>query len=230
MRVLIYSVKLKNFIKANCKEDNKLYRFTQGLYRRFIFPYERAAWKKKTANGFESETALHMCSLLPKKTLDAVINYYHPKTWLDVGCGTGTSLKYVQKQGIKTMGLENSDLAIKISKLQNLIRKHDLTVSLDLQQQFDVIWCYEVAEHLPEGSADTFLNTLVCHSKYIVLSAAVPGQGGDGHINEQPASYWIKKMNERGYIVDSPLTESIHALHELYSGNIQCFKKAQDTQ
>ena len=62
---------------------------------------------EKNRYGFESKEALHMCSLLPRKTLDAVINYYNPKTWLDVGCGTGSVLKYVRKRGITGMGIEN---------------------------------------------------------------------------------------------------------------------------
>jgi hypothetical protein len=33
----------------------------------------------------------------------------------------------------------------------------------------------------------------------VVFSAAVPGQGGQNHINEQWPSYWKKKFEENGY-------------------------------
>jgi hypothetical protein len=166
-----------------------------------------------------------MCSLLPKKTLDAIISYYQPKTWLDIGCGPGSALKYVRKKGIMAMGIENSALAIHVSKLGKIIQKHDITQPINLQQHFHVVWCYEVAEHLPQEKDDTFINTLVFHGNIIVLSAAFPGQGGDGHINEQPASYWIQKMKNHGFIVDEPITNTIHALDELYARNVHCFKK-----
>ena len=197
----------------------------QSFYRRTVFPLERFVWKRNIAKGFESGSSLHMCSLLPKSTLDKVIRYYKPKTWLDVGCGTGSSLKYVKKKGIEIMGLENSSLAIKASKLGNQIKKCDLTIPLDLDRNFDVVWCYEVAEHLPEEKADILADTLVKHGNIIVLSAATRGQGGDGHINEQPHTYWIEKMANRGFIVDKEITEEIHALNELYSCNVHCFKK-----
>jgi SAM-dependent methyltransferase len=226
MHLFAYTVRLKNFIKANFNEDTKAYGWTQSLYRKFIFPFERSAWQKKKSNGFESESALHMCSLLPKKTLDIVMRYYQPETWLDVGCGTGASLKYLKRHRIKIMGLENSDLAIKISKLGSFIKKHDLTLPINIGRRFDLVWCYEVAEHLPEEFANVFVDTLVCHGDNIVLSAATPGQGGDGHINEQPHSYWIKKMNDRGYNVDREITAEIQSLHELYSRNVHCFKKS----
>jgi len=166
-----------------------------------------------------------MCALLPKRTIDLVIEYYKPATWLDVGCGIGSSLKYVKKKGIEVMGLENSAMAIKISKLQHIIKKTDLTTEVNLEKKFDLVWCYEVAEHLPEEFADIFVHTLIKHGNTIVLSAATPGQGGDGHVNEQPASYWIKKMNSYGFIVDEAVTARIQLLNDLYSKNVHCFKK-----
>jgi 2-polyprenyl-3-methyl-5-hydroxy-6-metoxy-1,4-benzoquinol methylase len=226
MNLLTYTTKLKNYIKTKFESENRVYTWMQTFYRHFIFPIERHTWKNKNGFGFESEAALYMCSLLPKKTLDIIIKNYQPKTWLDVGCGTGSSLKYVKKHGIKITGLENSELAIKASNLNDVIRKCDLTQPVNLKNRFDLVWCYEVAEHLPEEAADTLIDTLTDHSDCIVLSAAVPGQGGEGHVNEQYSEYWILKMKDRGFIVDETITTLIHSLNELYSGNVYCFKKS----
>ncbi len=225
MNLLYFTGKLKNFIKLNFRSTSKIYKVINKLYLKFGFPFEKFILKRKKTNGFETESSLHMCSLFPKRTIDTVINLYKPKTWLDVGCGTAISLKYVNKLGLDAIGIENSDLAIKQSGIGALIKKLDLSIPVNLFRQFDLVWCYEVAEHLPEQYAEIFLNTLILHGKTIILSAAKPGQGGDGHVNEQPASYWIEKMKKRKFIVDEDATNIVHALNELYSANVYCFKK-----
>jgi hypothetical protein len=57
----------------------------------------------------------------------------------------------------------------------------------------------EVAEHLPESSAGFLLDSLCKHSDIIVFSAAIPGQGGQNHVNEQPFTYWQSMFAERGF-------------------------------
>ncbi len=58
-----------------------------------------------------------------------------------------------------------------------------------------------MAEHLPHAKADLFVDNLVAHGDVILFSAAVPHQGGEHHINEQPPEYWRSKFAGRGYAV-----------------------------
>lgn len=65
----------------------------------------------------------------------------------------------------------------------------------------DLVTCWEVAEHLPEASADRFvesLASLVAPGGRLVFTAAAPGQPGHGHINCQPKAYWIEKLSLAG--------------------------------
>jgi hypothetical protein len=59
----------------------------------------------------------------------------------------------------------------------------------------------EVAEHLPEDRAETFVDDLVRHGSLVLFSAAVPGQLGENHINEKPFEYWRDKFAARGYVL-----------------------------
>ena len=59
----------------------------------------------------------------------------------------------------------------------------------------------EVAEHLPHAKAELFVDNLVAHGDVILFSAAVPHQGGEHHVNEQPPEYWRQKFKARGYDV-----------------------------
>ena len=76
---------------------------------------------------------------------------------------------------------------------------HDLATPLDLKRRFDLVQSLEVAEHLPAGAAATFVNNLVAHGDIILFSAAVPHQGGEHHVNEQPPEYWRRLFAKHGY-------------------------------
>ncbi len=78
---------------------------------------------------------------------------------------------------------------------------HDLATPLDLRRRFDLVQSLEVAEHLPADKADLFVDNLVRHGDVILFSAAVPHQGGEHHVNEQPPEYWRTRFQERGYAV-----------------------------
>ena len=78
---------------------------------------------------------------------------------------------------------------------------HDVGREFDLNRRFDLVQSLEVAEHLPAACADTFVDNLARHGDVILFSAAVPGQGGEHHVNEQPYEYWRSKFAQRGYRV-----------------------------
>ena len=53
---------------------------------------------------------------------------------------------------------------------------------------------------MPSSSAEDFVSSLTSLSEVVLFSAAIPRQGGVGHINEQWADYWITLFEKRGYI------------------------------
>ncbi|MEM6387085.1 MAG: class I SAM-dependent methyltransferase [Pseudomonadota bacterium] len=120
----------------------------------------------------------------------------------DFGCGRGTWLREWQLAGVETIVgidgdyVERSELKIAESQFH----AHDITQSIDLGQRFDLVQSLEVAEHLPEDAAEQFVTTLTEHGNRILFSAAVPGQGGEFHVNEQPLDYWREKFAARGYM------------------------------
>jgi hypothetical protein len=76
----------------------------------------------------------------------------------------------------------------------------DLSQPISLGRRFDLVQSLEVAEHLPVEAADSFVEMLTAHGSLVLFSAAVPGQGGEHHINEQPLEYWREKFSCRGYV------------------------------
>lgn len=120
---------------------------------------------------------------------------------LDVGCGTGSWLAAFAAHGVTDLlGLERDEVpehALQVPSA-NIVRTN-LAEGFDLGRRFDLAICLEVAEHLPEQSSDSLVASLCAHSDVVLFSAAIPGQGGMGHINEQWQSYWASRFRERGY-------------------------------
>jgi SAM-dependent methyltransferase len=176
---------------------------------------------------FTEEADLFMCSLLPTKVLSIVLDRVQPKTLLDVGCGTGMSLQYFLDHQVDATGVENSDIAIERSPVKAHIIKHNLNHVLDLKKQFDLVWCFEVIEHIHPAYEKNFLRTLVNHGNRIILSAARPGQGGHGHFNEQEPAYWIDRFAALGYDYEAAFAEELRATGETHSENLLCFAKRE---
>lgn len=131
-----------------------------------------------------------------KIILPIVFNEIHPHSILDVGCGTGVWLKIANELGIEDyIGIDGDYIHNDLLEIpKNKFISADLKNTFTLNRKFDLIISTEVAEHLPIENADLFISNLVEHGDFILFSAAVPGQGGTYHINEQPQQYWIEKF------------------------------------
>lgn len=164
-----------------------------------------------------------MCSLHPVRKVDKIVELVNARSILDIGCGTGKTTVYLHRRGFEAVGVEASSLAILKSENPDLIHQHDLRNELHLRKSFDLVWCFEVAEHIHPKFVDIFVNNLTRHSKVVALSAAPPGQGGEGHFNEQPKSYWEKKFADRGYALHAEWTSAMQEIDEFYSENMLVF-------
>ncbi|WP_202840062.1 class I SAM-dependent methyltransferase [Luteimonas saliphila] len=124
-----------------------------------------------------------------------------PGSVLDVGCGVGAWCRVWLENGADTVigtdgaYVDRDRLLVEADRFVPA----DLAQPFDLGRHFDLVMSLEVAEHVPEAQADTFVANLVRHGEVILFSAAVPGQGGEYHVNEQPLEYWKEKFHALGY-------------------------------
>ena len=131
---------------------------------------------------------------------------YSPRTWqylmerfairslMDLGSGRGYAAHWFHGKGVAAVSVDglkqNCDYAV-----------HP-TLHVDLTQSgvycpVDLVLCVEMVEHLEEKYLPNLLDSLCC-GQIIVMTNALPGQGGYHHVNEQPTEYWIQKLQERG--------------------------------
>ena len=141
-----------------------------------------------------TNSAINVLSLLYK--------YYKPKSVIDVGCGRGAWLAAAESLGSnKLRGFDGSWIK-KEDLLSNNIEftaiNFDNTMP-EITERYDLCISLEVAEHINEKNAKLFIDILCMASDIVLFSAAIKGQGGTNHINEQPQSYWIDIFNSNGY-------------------------------
>ena len=76
----------------------------------------------------------------------------------------------------------------------------DLNRPLPVTGRFDLAMCLEVVEHLPPDAGDAVVASLCALADTVLFSAAVPGQGGTGHLNEQWPEHWCERFLRHGFI------------------------------
>jgi SAM-dependent methyltransferase len=139
-----------------------------------------------------------------------VAEKYQPAEVLDAGCGIGAYLRLFKGFGAGSIfGVDGMPLGATALRADEYVQR-DLSQPLELDRQFDLVVCVEVAERLAKRDADRLLESLSRHAlRLIVFSAASPDQPGLGHINCQPIEYWLERWAALGWI--PLLTDSLGA-------------------
>ena len=120
---------------------------------------------------------------------------------VDLGCGNGYYVKQMKLSGLNATGFDGNPNTPLITA--NTCGVMDLSVVKKLDVPYDWVVSFEVGEHLPKEYEDSFIQNLhVNNTRGIVLSWAVVGQGGDGHVNEQNNDYIKSKICDLGYLND----------------------------
>jgi hypothetical protein len=142
---------------------------------------------------------------------------------IDVGCGPAIYVKALRDAGHDVIGIDPDP------RCPEIVRS-----IFDHTGRYDLALCLEVAEHIDESLADDVVKKLTEFAPTIIFSAALPNQGGHGHINCQPKEYWEMKFGKMNYVVDRELTH--HFIDFMRQGyhmgwlinNVQIFKSYGD--
>ena len=137
----------------------------------------------------------------PRVIVPDLVADLHPHSVVDVGCGIGTFLSvFLENDVTDLLGLDGPWVdRNKLHIDRQFFLEADLADPPSIERTFDIALCLEVAEHLKPEDADKLVAFLCALSRTIVFSAALPGQGGTNHLNEQLAEYWQEKFQQNGY-------------------------------
>lgn len=176
----------------------------------------RGFWENPTTEGhvYDEELAKLLSFLLIGETV------------LDLGCGTGAYTKLLRETGIECDGVDGNPYTEDLT--EGMCSVVDLSKDYIAPKKYDCVLSLEVGEHIPIEYEDIFLNNITqnCLHK-VILSWAVPGQGGDGHVNERPNEYIIEKMEKLGYSYMPDYTNVLRKLASLwwFKNTIMVFRR-----
>lgn len=136
-----------------------------------------------------------------------LVDRLKPRSVVDFGCGTGTWLKHFLDLGVdRVLGIDGPHVDAQLLEIPpGSFRRVDLRDPANVAERFDLALCMEVAEHLPPSRAESLVAELTRAAPSVLFGAAIPGQGGTGHINERWQSYWADLFAHEGYIPDDAL-------------------------
>lgn len=157
--------------------------------------------KTYTRNFYQNQRERSRISA--QEIVPLLLELIHPRSVVDIGCGSGAWLSVFRENNIEDIyGLDGDWVDQEMLFIpSDRFEQIDLKDPIRLDRQFDLAISLEVAEHIPEERAGVFIETLTALGPVIIFSAAIPGQGGTHHVNEQWPDYWVGLFRERGYTV-----------------------------
>lgn len=163
-------------------------------------------------------------------TIPIVLTFCHPVSVIDIGCGLGAWLSAWKKNGIKKVLGVDGEYVDKKKLLVDDKEFHafDLEKGYQDTDRFDLVTSLEVAEHLNPEFAERFIASLCSLGNLVLFSAAIPGQGGTLHVNEQYPDFWIDHFKKNGFVPVDCLRMKIWNKAEIswwYRQNILFFVK-----
>lgn len=132
------------------------------------------------------------------RSISSFLKSEHTKTLVDLGCGDGKYTSFFNENGINTHGFDGNPYTPKITN--GVCRVLDLSEPHLFDPPYDWVLSLEVGEHIPKEFESIFIDNLVNNCKFgIILSWAIVGQHGTGHVNCQNNEYVKEKIQKKGF-------------------------------
>jgi len=143
------------------------------------------------------------------------------KSTIDVGCAVGDIVKGFMDLGLDAYGLEGAKGCLPFLECpKENVYIHDLRTLVNkvVDRKFDLVTCFEVAEHIEPDWALIFVRNVTDLSDRVLASFAPPGQGGHYHVNCQPMGYWEILFGRLGYVRKPKVEVAVKASLERWAG------------
>ncbi|HEV8438460.1 MAG TPA: glycosyltransferase [Methylomirabilota bacterium] len=146
---------------------------------------------------------------------DHIATEIKPKRVLDVGCAKGFLVEALRDRGVEAFGIDISEYAL--GEVRADIRPYCRLASVvdPLEDEYDLIACIEVIEHLGEEEGRRAIAN-ICQSTGDVLFSSTPDDFTEPtHVNVRPVSWWIEQFAGQGFHPDVEFDAGFVAAHAL---------------
>ena len=153
-----------------------------------------------TNGGYQNEDVIwHQHS---NKLMLKILEYFSKGIpVIDLGCGHNWYCGVLEHFGYDAQGVDSV-------KLKGVDIIADITNPLIVRRFMNVI-SLEVGEHIPNNLSSNYLDNLTSFKGDIIMSWAIEGQDGIGHINCRNNDWVIEQMKLRNYKLDEVKTLSM---------------------
>ena len=162
--------------------------------------------------------------------VDVLATAFHGKTFLDVGCGVGWFVKYLQERGEAACGVELSQYAVDRAITHGVIQGDMRDLSF-IATKYDVVFSWNVMAYLVKEDIPKTIESLNALSKSHVVLGIVTTEGLEqrphgkpGRLTMKPWRWWMDKFEACGMSQDKELAEKINR-HGGSDWNVFCLKK-----
>lgn len=179
--------------------------------------HERGFWTDDNEDGHHYDTRL-------SKELGA---YFRNRTVIDMGCGKGDYVRHLRRLGITCDGCDGNPITKKFDDTLHII---DLSEPFKLKMAYDWVLCLEVGEHIPKDYEQVLFDNICAHAAHgVVLSWAVPGQLGRGHVNERSNEYVKIAMDNQNFWYDHEWSVAFRGVARLpwFKNTLMVFKRSK---
>ena len=148
------------------------------------------------------------------------------RTVADMGCGWAPYTKHFCANDLFCQGFDGNIHTPE--NTEEYGRVLDLSKPVRFKPRYDWVLSLEVGEHIPKQHEETFINNLHENNTFgIVMSWAVKGQEGDGHVNTQNNDYIKKKFLKLGYRNDLEQELGLRKVSKIwwFKNTIMVFRK-----
>jgi len=127
----------------------------------------------------------------------------NPKKVLDVGCAMGFLVEQLRNNGIEAYGIDISEYGIKqvLPEIKKYCKVHSILDPLD--DDYDLVICIEVLEHLFPDDAERAIENICNHTKDVVFSSTPTDIVEKTHHNVREPAYWSKLFSKYGFFRDT---------------------------
>lgn len=189
------------------------------------YDYDERFWRTIRQGCQESAAAA-----LPHVLAEARCPSGRPLRVVDVGCGEGWWARAFAERGHDVLGVDGAYVERRAADVLAAAGAVFVPAELELEgslsplpHDFDLALSLEVAEHLPPERSESFVRELCGLAPVVVFSAAIPHQGGHGHVACRWQSEWARLFAQQGYDCDTTLRERLWQLPDVkpwYSQNV----------
>jgi hypothetical protein len=155
------------------------------------------------------------CFHLATKILEVLKDYGFGRELIDLGAGPGFYAAFLAKHGFNTDAYDLNpvdEMSFWDVSLCDLRDPDFHQIISQYDGKYHTVMCLEVGEHIASEYQDIVLDNIVgvcARNGLVILSWAIPGQGGYGHINCQPNEVIIAEMQKRNMSLHKGYTHKL---------------------